>query len=138
MEKVFNSSEFRTRVQTDVFFGELTVGEQKKLFFPFQAPNEYCDIPTDDLSGKVEDFSIDCHCMDLFKILQDGFELNFNSNNAQIMGKKRWAYYASMRVFWADGLPLKVKNNLGQLVHNPEKAQTVLEVFGTVKLPENG
>lgn len=132
MEKVFNSAEYKTRFTTEVSYGELVSGATVKLFLPFKNPNELCDIPTNQLGSKIVDYIINCPCSDGFSIREDGIEVNFNSGRADT-GVERGPYWSTIRLFLEDDKKLKVPNNIGQLVYNPDKANVTLELYGTIR-----
>lgn len=133
--KIFNSAEYRTRIVHEFFYGELTLGEQIKIFFPFKQPNEFCDIPLEQMASKIVDHDLPCSCVDNLIIRPDGIEANFNTNQATTWGKARSVYYTSIKIFFEDDQKLKVPNNIGALVYNPDKAQVTLEVYGTLRMP---
>ena len=133
--KVFNASEYRTRLTTEMFYGEIQKGTIEKLFLPFKQPNEYCDIPAHEFAKQIVDYNPLCSCVtrDEVVIKDDGIEISFNTNNAHAP-LPRQAYLAEIRLHFKNPeTELYIRNNVGSLVLNPDRTNIVITVFGTIK-----
>lgn len=133
MEKVFLSSEYRSRIEHSVCFGEMAKSEEpRKIFFEFRQPNELCDIPISTFKESVVFWSSGCGCLQDIIVRENGIEAQFYPGKAHIQ-KERESYWSTITVYFKDNNELYVTNNVGQPVLNPDKAQVELVVYGVVR-----
>lgn len=129
-----NSQDFRSRIETSVFFGEMdVVGETRPLFFKFKDANEF--LPEENLGDLVEDIVDNCSCSGS-SIVAGGISANFTYKGASDGDAVKWGgripYETSITVYFKDGKPLKIKSEKdGTFVYNPDKARVYLIVYGT-------
>lgn len=133
MDKVFLSSEYRSRIEHSVCYGEMAKSEEpRKLFFEFRQPNELCDIPLSEFKDSIVFWSTGCGCIGDIIVRENGIEALFYPGKAHI-NKERESYWSFFTVYFKDNNELYVPNNMGQPVLNPDKAQVQLDVYGVIK-----
>lgn len=133
MEKIFLSSEYRSRIEHSVCYGEMAKSEEpRKLFFEFRPPNELCDVPLSEIKDRIVFWSTGCGCLQDIVIRENGVEAYFYPGKAHI-NKEREAYWAYFTMYFKDDKELYAMNNIGQPVLNPDKAQVQMEVYGVIR-----
>lgn len=132
MDKVFNVSELRSRIDTSVFYGELQWGDKVKLLFKFKDPHSYCDVPTRDFSSLIEDWTGNCVCTKDNVFLREGFlEVIFDTSKT-VKYAEKIPYETTITVYWKDGQPTRKINEFGQMVDNDLKTKTFLSLYGSI------
>lgn len=139
MEKVYNSTDFKSRIKVAAHFGEVKNGSQDviKLFFPFLDPNDSMPVPTSELRSMVENHIINCDCTQPL-YTDEGIYVDFNPSKARPTPQQfidysgRVPYETTITIVWKDGRQNQILNEKGMLVSYHAKSKVTLQVFGTI------
>lgn len=120
----------------NIYLGKIFPGTKHNLIFEFLGP-----------SNLIEDIVPSCGCTASMAIVDnskitgvyhDNTALDLNTiNRLPIVNKERLhEINKSIAVYLADGKPLKIQNERGFMIYNPEKLKIWLYLHGTVVFTE--
>lgn len=134
----YNSSDFRSRIETEKSFGVMnTPGDKRRLFFEFKDPTPEMPVPKGEIKAFIEDYKHGCECTKM-KIHDDGIEIMFTypKKKAEWDEKypdRRVPYSTSITLYFKDGRPMKKLDDTGGMVLNMDKTKIALTVHGTLE-----